>query len=118
MPVGKLDEFDRYGFFGIRRHLFRTWNGKIMPNTKAVLRSSFNVIDQGQTVLIEEAKIAAITKQGFWIKDDSENKFIPRSLISECDTDFDQIMLGEAITFEMPRWKAEELGFLHDQGIC
>ena len=39
---------------------------------------SFNVIDQGQTILIEEAKVAVITKQGFWIKDYSEGKFIPR----------------------------------------
>ena len=88
-----------------------------MPNTKAILRLSFNVIDQGETILIEEAKVAAITKQGFWIKDDSEDKFIPRSLISDCDIDFDEIMLGEEITFEMPRWKATELGFLDESEI-
>ena len=88
-----------------------------MPNTKAILRLSFNVIDQGQTIVIEEAKVAAITRQGFWIKDDSENKFIPRTLISECDTDFDQVMLGEEITFEIPRWKATQLGFLDQSEI-
>lgn len=63
------------------------------------------------------AEIRSITRSGFWMGgggpewSSDRNVFIPRSKISEADTDLDEVEVGEEITVEIPLWlaKREEL---------
>ncbi len=60
------------------------------------------------------ATVHGKTSKGIWIGNagprwsSDANKFIPYSQIGECDTEIDDIELGDEIEFEIPAWLARE----------
>lgn len=66
--------------------------------------------------VIVKSTVRNITEKGFWIGEGGprwsrdHNVFIPRSQIVDADTDLDEVMIGEEIEIEIPRWLARKWG--------
>ncbi len=61
-------------------------------------------------------QVSGITPKGFWLGHGAPNwpsdrdVFIARNVILDCDTDLDEVEVGEEITVEIPMWLAVNRG--------
>lgn len=61
-------------------------------------------------------QVNGITRKGFFLGHGApqwsreSDVFIPRSMIRECDSELDDIQLGDEIIIEIPLWLAREKG--------